>query len=239
MHTAHSLRGSCTAAVRIVPSGATVRREQAVPAEHVRPGVCRVGKDRTRPGVGEPVEADLPGPGPAVGAAREPAPAERRDHPVGRPGGGERGEHVGDRGGDLLVRVEHTDPVVVVEVADRQRGAQLTAFGGGPFRALQPPGQQMELCFLCRPRDCADMGPGIVAAEGSRPPPDRHNSQVVEEGQGGVGRLVAAGLGVLGSGPGQCFLLQGKIGVDVDLCGGRVFVTEPQSDHSTVDARSK
>lgn len=31
MHTAHSLRGSCTVAVRIVPSGVTVRRERYRP----------------------------------------------------------------------------------------------------------------------------------------------------------------------------------------------------------------
>ena len=95
--------------------------------------------------MGEPAPAQLPGPRPAVGAQREPPPGERRDHPVGRPGRGERGEHVGDRGRDLLVRVDHGGAVVVVDVADRQRGAQLAAGGGGAFRALQPAGQQVQL----------------------------------------------------------------------------------------------
>ena len=119
----------------------------AAPAIHVRPGVGRVAQDPGGAGVGEPAPPQLPGPCPAVGAAREPPPGERPGHPVGRPGGGERGEHVADRGGDLLIRIDGHAAVIVVDQADRQRDAQLAAPGGGLLGLVHPAGQPVELCF--------------------------------------------------------------------------------------------
>ncbi len=118
------------AAVRVDPAAGSVA------AVHVRPGVARVAQHAQHPGVGELAPAQLTGPGPAVGAQREPAVAERGDHPVGRAARGERGEQIIDRGLDLGVGVDHDRAVLVVEVADRQRGAQLAAGGGGPLAGL-------------------------------------------------------------------------------------------------------
>ena len=97
--------------------------------------------------MGEPAPAQLPGPRAAVGAAREPPAGERPGHPVGRPGGGERGEHVADRGGDLLVGVDDHVVLVVVDQPDGQRNAQLAAPGGGPLGLVHPAGQPVELCL--------------------------------------------------------------------------------------------
>ena len=116
-----------------------------VPAEHVGAGVGRVGQHAQHPGVVEPAPPQLPGPRPAVGAQREPPALEGADHAVGRAGGPERGEHVSHRGLDLLVRVDDHVAVGVVDVADRQRHPQVPAFGRGPFRPLQPAGQQVQL----------------------------------------------------------------------------------------------
>jgi hypothetical protein len=95
----------------------------AAPPEHVRPRVDRVAQDPGGADVGQPSPPQLPGPYPAVGAAGEPASGERPGHPVGRPGRGERGEHVADRGGDLLVGVDDHVPVIVVDEPDGQRDA--------------------------------------------------------------------------------------------------------------------
>ena len=119
----------------------------AAAAEHVRSGVDRVGQDPGCAGVGEPAPADLSGPGAAVGAAGKAPPGERAGHAVGRPGCCKRGEHVGDRRGDLGVRVDDHVAFVVVDVADRQRHPQVAAAGGGPFRLAQPAGQQVDLSF--------------------------------------------------------------------------------------------
>jgi hypothetical protein len=97
--------------------------------------------------VGEPAPPHLPGPRPAVSTAGEPPPGERAGHPVGRPGGGERGEHVGDCRGDFLVGVDDHGAVLVVNEPDGQRDAQLTAARRGPFRLIQPAGQPVELSF--------------------------------------------------------------------------------------------
>ena len=70
---------------------------------------------------------------------------KRGDHLIGRAGRGERREHVGDRGRDLLVRVLDHLPLLVVDVADRQRDAQLAAFGRGAFGTLQSASQQVQL----------------------------------------------------------------------------------------------
>ena len=88
--------------------------------------------------MGEPPPAQLPGPGPAVGTQREPPPGERGDHAISRPARGERGEHVTDRGLDLGIGVGHDAAGIVVDIADRQRGAQLAAPGRRPLVGLQP-----------------------------------------------------------------------------------------------------
>ena len=61
----------------------------AVPAEHVGAGVDRVVQQADDPGVGQPSPGPLAGP-----PGREPAAGERGDDPEGRPGRGERREHV-------------------------------------------------------------------------------------------------------------------------------------------------
>ena len=105
---------------------------------HVGPGVARVAQHAEHAGVGERAPAQLSGPGAAVGAQREAAAGERGDHAVGRAAGCERGEQVTNRGLDLGVGVDHDLAGVVVQVADRQRGAQLAAGGGGLLAGLQP-----------------------------------------------------------------------------------------------------
>src|ERR1017187_1381257 len=96
-------------------------------AIYVRPGVGRVPQDPGGTRVGEPAPPDLPGPRPAVGTTGETPSGERAGHPVGRPGGGERGEHVADRRGDLLVRVDDHIAVVIVDEPDvRDRIARRT-----------------------------------------------------------------------------------------------------------------
>jgi hypothetical protein len=87
---------------------------------------------------------------------------EAGHHLVGRPGGGERGQHVADRGRHLLVRVLDHPPLVVVDVADRQRGAQLATLSRRPLGALQPAGQQVQLGLLCGPRRYADRVADVV-----------------------------------------------------------------------------
>ncbi len=116
-----------------------------IAAEHVRAGVARVVQDAQHPGVVQPAPAQLPCPGPAVGAQRESAFGERGDHAVGGSRRGECGEHVGHCGRDLLVRVDHGAPVLLVQVADRQRGAQLAAAGRGSLRALQTSCEKVQL----------------------------------------------------------------------------------------------
>ena len=61
---------------------------------HIRPRVGRVLQHAHDAGVGETAPAQLAGPRAAVGAQREPAAGEHRDHAVGRTGRGEAGEHV-------------------------------------------------------------------------------------------------------------------------------------------------
>ena len=117
----------------------------AAPSEHVCPGIDRIAQDPGRAGMGESAPAQLPGPRPAVGAARESASGERAGHAVGGAGLGERGEHIADRGGDLGVGVDDDLAVVVVDEPDRQRHPQLAAGRGGPFGLLQPAGQPVQL----------------------------------------------------------------------------------------------
>ena len=144
MSTGHSVRGRSTepgvhAAVRVdaAPRG--------VAAVHVRPGVARILEHAQHPGVRQPAPAQLPGPHPAVGAQREPAAVKRGDHAVGRPARGEGREQITDRGRHLGVRVDDDRTRLVVEVADRQRGAQLAAGGRGAFGRVQALGHHVQL----------------------------------------------------------------------------------------------
>ena len=120
---------------------------RVVAAVDVGAGIGRVGQDAQHPGMGEPPPAQLAGPHPAIGAQRESTPLERRDHLIGRPARPEGGEHVGDRGRDLGVRVDDGGSFVVVDQAHRQGETQLAAFGRGPLRPVHPSGQEMQFRF--------------------------------------------------------------------------------------------
>ena len=109
-----------------------------VAAVHVGTGIARILQHTQHPGVRELAPAQLPGPGAAVGAQREPPIGERGDHPVGRAARGERGEQVTNRGLDLGIGVDDDLAGDVVDVSDRQRGAQLAPRGGGLLAGLQP-----------------------------------------------------------------------------------------------------
>ncbi len=111
---------------------------RGVAAVHICPGVAGILQHSQHAGVGETTPAQLPGPGAAVGAQRKPAAGERGDHTVGRTTRGERGEQVTDRGLDLGIGVEDHLAGLVVDEADRQRGPQLPARGGGLLAGLQP-----------------------------------------------------------------------------------------------------
>jgi hypothetical protein len=80
-----------------------------------------------------------------VGAQREASSLKRGHDLVGGPAGAEGGEQVGDRGRHLRVRVHHRGALVVVDIADRQREAQLAPLRRGPLGALEPAGQQVQL----------------------------------------------------------------------------------------------
>jgi hypothetical protein len=66
------------------------------------------------------------------------------DDPVRRAGLLKRPEQIGDRGLDLLVRIDHDLRVLVVEEADREREAQLAALGRGALGALHPGGDDVQ-----------------------------------------------------------------------------------------------
>ena len=67
--------------------------------------------------------------------------------------------------------------------------------------------------------------------------PGRHNpgsSQVLEEGQQRVGGPVAAGRDAGWRGAGEGALLDGEVGVQVNLGGAELLVAEPERDHGQV-----
>jgi len=101
----------------------------------------------TREWVSDPV-AQLPGPGSAVGPARERPPGQCPDHGIGRPGLGERREYARDRARHFLVGVDDDRAVLVMQEIQRQWRPQLAPLGRGPFGALQPAREQVQLCFL-------------------------------------------------------------------------------------------
>ena len=61
-------------------------------------------------------------------------------------------------------------------------------------------------------------------------------SQGVEEGQEAVGRRVSSFRGASGCQPCERLFLELHVGVQVDACGGRRLVAEPQGDDGDVDA---
>ena len=115
--------------------------------EHVDARVGRVGQHADRARVRQAPPAQLARPRAAIGALREPPLGERADHAIGRAGLRERVEHVGDRGRDLLVGVDDRRAVLVIEVADGQREAQRATLGRRALGALQPAGEDVELCL--------------------------------------------------------------------------------------------
>jgi hypothetical protein len=118
---------------------------RVIAAIDVGAGVSGVGEDAEHPGVGETPPSQLAGPGPAIGAKREPPPFEGGDDLIGRSSGAKGREHVGDRRGDLSVRVYDRGPFVVVDEPDREGEVELAAFGGGQLRAVHPAGQKVQL----------------------------------------------------------------------------------------------
>lgn len=58
----------------------------------------------------------------------------------------------------------------------------------------------------------------------------RRDSELVEEREKSVVRLVAGGVGVRRCGPGDGLLLECHVRVQVDASGGWAFVAEPQRD---------
>lgn len=60
-------------------------------------------------------------------------------------------------------------------------------------------------------------------------------SELVEERQEGVRRLVAVWGGARRCGSGECFFFQGHVGVKVNAGRRWAFVTEPEGDHGDVD----
>jgi predicted transposase YbfD/YdcC len=60
-------------------------------------------------------------------------------------------------------------------------------------------------------------------------------SQVLQEGDEPVGRVVAAGCGSGRCGSCEGLLLDREVGVDVDLCGRNGFVAEPERNDGAVD----
>jgi hypothetical protein len=95
--------------------------------------------------VGQAAPAQLPGPDPAVSAQREPSLGERGDHTVGRAARGEGREQVTDRGLDLGIGVDDDLAGWVVDISDRQWGAQLAAGGRGFLAGRQALGHHMQL----------------------------------------------------------------------------------------------
>ena len=106
-------------------------------APHVRPGIAGVLKDSHDPRVRQRAPAKLAAPRPTPDTFGEPPTCKRADDAVRRSGLLECGEQVGDRGLDLLVGVDDRLALLVVEVADCEREAQLAALSGGAFGALQ------------------------------------------------------------------------------------------------------
>src|SRR5665647_3210042 len=115
MHTAHWALGSSTVLVCTPPSGVTVR--WAEPAVDVGAGVGRVGQDGADPRMGQRPEPQLPGPGASVGTAREAPLRQGANDRVRRADLGERGKHLRDRTGHLLVRVHDDGALLVAAVA--------------------------------------------------------------------------------------------------------------------------
>jgi hypothetical protein len=131
--------GGADRAVRV---DTPTRAEAAV---DVGAGVGGVREHAEHARVGEPPPAQLARPGAAVGARGEPPAAERAHYAVGRAGLLEAGEHVGDRRVNLLVGIDHRLALVVIDVADGQREAQLAALGGRALGSVQPAGEQVQL----------------------------------------------------------------------------------------------
>jgi len=113
MTTGQSDIGAVNPAVRVDPA------DGPVAAVDVGAGVAGVVQHAEHPGVGQMPPPQLTGPDPAVGAERERPVGERLDHAERRPGPLEGREHVRDRRGDLLVRVDDDLLVAVPDVADR------------------------------------------------------------------------------------------------------------------------
>ncbi len=77
--------------------------------------------------------------------AGEPAAGEGPDDPVGRAGGPEQREQVGDGGLDLLVGVDHHRALVVVHEPSWQGQTQLAPGGRGTLGLVHAAGQDVQL----------------------------------------------------------------------------------------------
>ena len=89
--------------------------------------------------------------------------------------------------------------------------------------------------MLCGPWNYAERGNEGAVTAGVLQRRTTHSSEGVEEGEDGVGGVVAksSGRGLL-----QSFkraLLHGEVCFDVAVCGSRTFVAEPEGDDGDVD----
>ena len=63
-----------------------------------------------------------------------------------------------------------------------------------------------------------------------------HNSEVLEEGEEGIGGPVTSGADVEWRGSVEGLLFDGEVAVHVDVGGLDLFVSEPQGENGTVDS---
>ena len=106
-------------------------------AEYIRACIRRIGQQLQHPPMRQPSPANLTCPNSAVCTGWKATSCERRHHGVGRSFRFEAGEHVGDRGAHLFVKIDHRAPILVINVADRQRETQFASLCSSELGALQ------------------------------------------------------------------------------------------------------
>ena len=135
----------------------------------------------------------------------------------------------------LVAALDHATGVVLGQNAVAAKSNEIPAVRDllASFDPVDLHGCVITVDALCRPRHKASYGdllvmptwrPEAPVEGGVRGGVVGITSQALEEGDGGVGGLVAAWRGVEGSGPGECLFFDGEVGVDVDLGGGHALV---------------
>ena len=95
---------------------------------------------------------------------------------------------------------------------------------------------RMPTARLCRTGFLCAGHSGFRGSSAAFPRGGVSGSQGVEEGQEAVGRRVSSFRGASGCQPCERLFLELHVGVQVDACGGRRLVPEPQGDDGDVDA---